>query len=106
MKYLIPLLLFSSFSALPQTRRSTSRVPIKAAVPTVPNRFREIQNALVAKGYLTTPPSGVWDKNAMAAMQRFQQDQKLEPKGRITARSLQALGLGSATQSDSSAGKP
>jgi hypothetical protein len=30
----------------------------------------------------------------MAAMQRFQQDQKLDPTGKLTARSLVALGLG------------
>jgi hypothetical protein len=60
-----------------------------------PERYREIQDALAAKGYLKTASSGVWDKDSIDAMQRFQQDQKLEPNGRLTARSLGALGLGS-----------
>ena len=58
------------------------------------DRYREIQDALAAKGYLKTPPSGVWDRDSIDAMQRFQQDQKLEPTGKLTARSLGALGLG------------
>ena len=58
------------------------------------DRYREIQEALAAKGYLKTPPNGVWDKDSMDAMQRFQQDQKLDPTGKLTARSLSALGLG------------
>ena len=66
------------------------------AAPTS-DRYREIQDALAAKGYLTTPPNGVWDKDAQAAMQRFQQDQNLEATGKLTARSLGALGLGPKT---------
>jgi hypothetical protein len=58
------------------------------------DRYREIQNALAAKGYLKTPPSGVWDHDSMDAMQRFQQDQKLDATGKLTAKSLGALGLG------------
>jgi Putative peptidoglycan binding domain len=58
------------------------------------DRYREIQDALAAKGYLKTPPTGVWDKDSIDAMTRFQQDQKLEPTGKLTARSLGALGLG------------
>jgi hypothetical protein len=62
-----------------------------------PDRYREIQDALAAKGYLKTPSSGVWDKDSMDAMQRFQQDQNLEPTGKLTAKSLGALGLGPKT---------
>ena len=58
------------------------------------DRYREIQDALAAKGYLKTPPSGVWDKDSIDAMTRFQQDQKLDATGKLTARSLGALGLG------------
>jgi len=63
------------------------------------DRFREIQDALAAKGYLKTPSTGVWDKDSIDAMQRFQQDQKLEATGKLTARSLGALGLGPKTAS-------
>jgi hypothetical protein len=79
------------------SRRTYYRQPVRrAAVPQQPtsDRFREIQDALAAKGYLSTPSTGVWDKDSVAAMQRFQQDQKLEPTGKLTARSLVALGLG------------
>jgi len=59
-----------------------------------PDRYREIQDALAAKGYLKTPSNGVWDADSIDAMQRFQKDQNLEPTGKLTARSLTALGLG------------
>src|ERR1043165_1870778 len=62
-----------------------------------PERYREIQDALAAKGYLKTAPNGVWDKDSVDAMQRFQQDQQLEPTGKLTAKSLVALGLGPKT---------
>ncbi len=70
------------------------------------DRFREIQDALAAKGYLKTPSTGVWDKDSMDAMQRFQQDQKLEATGKLTAKSLVALGLGPKTPAVSSTPAP
>jgi hypothetical protein len=75
-----------------------ARQPVRRyySPPPQPNsdRFREIQDALAAKGYLKTPSNGVWDKDSMDAMQHFQQDQNLDATGRLTARSLMALGLG------------
>ena len=59
-----------------------------------PDRYKEIQQALVDKGYLKGEPTGVWDADSAAAMQRFQQDQKLTPSGKINAPSLIGLGLG------------
>jgi hypothetical protein len=87
-------------------KRYYSRQPVRryySAQQTSPtaDRYREIQDALAAKGYLKTPSNGVWDKDSMDAMQRFQQDQKLEPTGKLTARSLGALGLGPKTPSGS-----
>ncbi|HEY3836382.1 MAG TPA: peptidoglycan-binding domain-containing protein [Bryobacteraceae bacterium] len=67
--------------------------PVTQQSPTA-DRYREIQDALAARGYLKTPPTGVWDKDSIDAMTRFQQDQKLDPTGKLTARSLGALGLG------------
>ncbi len=58
------------------------------------DRYKEIQQALVDKGYLKGEPTGVWDADSAAAMQRFQQDQKLTPSGKINAPSLIGLGLG------------
>lgn len=76
----------------PSRRTVRSSVPRQLA-PTS-DRYREIQDALASKGYLASPASGVWDPQSMDAMKRFQQDQKLEPTGKLTARSLTALGLG------------
>ena len=59
-----------------------------------PERYKEIQQALVDKGYLKGDPSGVWDSASADAMQRFQSDQKLTPTGKINAPSLIGLGLG------------
>lgn len=58
------------------------------------DRYREIQQALMAKGYLKTEPSGVWDADSVNAMQHFQSDQKITASGKINAPSLIALGLG------------
>jgi hypothetical protein len=58
------------------------------------DRYREIQQALVSKGYLKTEPTGVWDGDSINAMQRFQTDQKIPPTGKVNAPSLIGLGLG------------
>jgi len=63
------------------------------AAPTS-DRYREIQQALVAKGYLKSEPTGVWDADTQAAMRRFQTDQKLDETGKINSLSLISLGLG------------
>ncbi len=62
-------------------------------VPT-PDRYRQIQEALAAKGYLKGEPSGVWNGESTDALRRFQADQKLEPSGKLNSLSLIALGLG------------
>jgi len=58
------------------------------------DRYREIQAALVNKGYLNRPANGVWDSQSAEALRRFQQDQNLEPSGKLNSLSLIALGLG------------
>jgi hypothetical protein len=74
----------------------------RQAAPT-PDRYREIQQALVDKGYLKAEPNGVWDQQSSDALKQFQTDQKQMPTGKITASSLIGLGLGpkSATTPDS-----
>jgi peptidoglycan hydrolase-like protein with peptidoglycan-binding domain len=68
--------------------RSTQRTP-------TPERYKEIQQALAAKGYLSSEsPNGVWDSTSVDALKRFQQDQNLEPSGKIDSLSLIGLGLG------------
>ena len=59
-----------------------------------PARYKEIQQALAARGYLKAAPSGVWDNESADALRHFQQDQNLEPTGKLNSMSLIALGLG------------
>jgi hypothetical protein len=59
-----------------------------------PERYKEIQDALIAKGYLKSTATGKWDVESTDALRRFQSDQKLEPTGKIDSLSLIALGLG------------
>jgi peptidoglycan hydrolase-like protein with peptidoglycan-binding domain len=59
-----------------------------------PDRYKEIQEALAQKGYLHAEPTGKWDEASSEALRRFQQDQSLEPNGKLNSLSLIALGLG------------
>jgi peptidoglycan hydrolase-like protein with peptidoglycan-binding domain len=60
-----------------------------------PERYKEIQSALASKGYLQPDTvSGVWDTSSTSALKKFQQDQNLEPSGKIDSLSIIALGLG------------
>jgi len=60
-----------------------------------PERNREIQQALVAKGFLNPEDvSGSWNQTSMDGLKKFQAAQKLEPSGKINSLSLIALGLG------------
>src|SRR5579864_8804810 len=58
------------------------------------DRYKEIQSALANKGYLNQPANGVWDSQSTEALRHFQQDQSLEPTGKLNSLSLIALGLG------------
>ena|SRR5271165_940522 len=64
-------------------------------------RYKEIQQALITKGYLKSEPNGVWDAQSVDALKQFQTDQKLIPSGKINAASLIGLGLGGAGTSPS-----
>jgi hypothetical protein len=79
-------------------KKSKKRVGVAASAPrqAAPSsdRYKEIQEALISKGYLQGPSNGIWDQNSMNAMSKFQTDQKLEPTGKITAKALIDLGLG------------
>jgi phage tail tape-measure protein len=60
-----------------------------------PDRYKEIQQALVAKGYLQAEDAnGGWNQNSVDALKRFQADQNIEASGKINSLSLIALGLG------------
>jgi peptidoglycan hydrolase-like protein with peptidoglycan-binding domain len=88
-------------SAKSTTAKSTSK---KKAVATAPHRssqqqptadrYREIQQALVDKGYFNGPADGTWGPSSVDALKRFQRDQSLVEDGKIGSMSLIALGLG------------
>jgi len=58
-------------------------------------RIMEIQQALTKSGAYSGKSSGKWDAATVAAMKKFQGEQGLNPTGKMDARSLQKLGLGS-----------
>jgi peptidoglycan hydrolase-like protein with peptidoglycan-binding domain len=72
-----------------------ARRPVRSyqQAPT-PDRYREIQQALVSKGYYKGEPNGEWGADSSDALKRFQGDQNLMPDGKINSLSLIALGLG------------
>lgn len=60
-----------------------------------PERITEIQQALAKGGSYTGTPNGKWDESTEEAMRKFQESHGLNPTGKLDARSLQQLGLGS-----------
>jgi peptidoglycan hydrolase-like protein with peptidoglycan-binding domain len=88
-------------------RKSTRRVvrrPLTQQQPT-PERYREIQQALIDKGYLQGPATGTWGPDSVAALKRFQAEQKLEATGKLGALSLIQLGLGPKREAASQNGR-
>lgn len=70
-----------------------------------PERYKEIQQALVAKGCLQPEDAqGAWNQASIDAMKKFQAEQKLDSTGKINSLSLIALGLG--PKHDSAPAKP
>jgi len=59
-----------------------------------PERYKEIQQALIDKGYLHGEANGQWGPDSTDALRRFQADQNITADGKIGALSLIALGLG------------
>lgn len=60
-----------------------------------PERYKQIQQALSSKGYLSPEQAtGKWDDASAEALRKFQADQNLDANGKINSLSLIALGLG------------
>lgn len=57
-------------------------------------RYKEIEEALAARGYLLEEPTGKWGTSSVEALRSFQADHDLPSTGRIDALSLTQLGLG------------
>jgi hypothetical protein len=76
----------------------TSTTPGKTKTAAVrgiePERATQIQTALIKNGYMTGSPSGVWDANSEAAMQKLQADNGWQTKLVPDSRAIIKLGLG------------
>jgi len=80
-------------------RRSTRRSGLRERgqkAPT-PDRISEIQQALAKDGSYAAKPNGKWDDSTVEAMKKFQESHGLNPTGKLDAKTLQRLGLGSET---------
>lgn len=79
----------------PAKKSKKSRARAQTA-PT-PDRIREIQQALAKTGVYAAEPTGKWDAATTEAMKSFQASHGLAATGKLDARTLQKLGLGSET---------
>jgi peptidoglycan hydrolase-like protein with peptidoglycan-binding domain len=90
----------SSSSKNKSHKRKSAKQPSRwekgQKVPT-PARISEIQQALAKDGSFTGAPNGKWDDSTVDAMKKFQDAHGLNPSGKLDAKTLQQLGLGSST---------
>jgi putative peptidoglycan binding protein len=75
-------------SAKSKTRQRGQKVP-------TPDRISEIQSVLGRAGFYLDEPNGKMDAATQDALRRFQENNHLNPTGKIDALTLQKLGLGS-----------
>jgi hypothetical protein len=59
-----------------------------------PERYKQIQQALIDKGFLDGEPSGQWDQRSIDALKKFELSQQLKDDGKIDSMALIGLGLG------------
>ena len=100
---------FAASSAAPTHKRGTvrrvsHRIGHRIAHPLgqraiAPERATQIQTALIHQNYLTGSPSGKWDSQTEAAMQKYQADHGWQTKLTPDSRALISLGLGPSTAS-------
>lgn len=88
----------------PPTKQSTpakkitkKKKPVRPRAQTAPtpDRIREIQTALTQNGFYEGEPNGKWDARSVQAMKKYQEANGLTATGKLDAKSLQKLGLGS-----------
>ncbi len=79
-----------------KSSRRLSRWERGQKVP-APSRITEIQQALAKDGSFSGTPNGKWDDSTVEAMRKFQDAHGLNPSGKLDAKTLQKLGLGSQT---------
>jgi peptidoglycan hydrolase-like protein with peptidoglycan-binding domain len=79
-----------------RTARKSRRRERGQKTPTA-DRITEIQQALAKDGSYAGTPSGKWDDSTVEATKKFQESHGLTPTGKLDAKTLQQLGLGSDT---------
>ena len=92
-----------SLAARPQaTRARATRTPVRSwarpayyyQMSPTPERYREIQQALIDRGFLASAATGQWNQESVEALNRFKKEQNLKVDGKLDSLSLIALGLG------------
>ena len=86
----------SSGSSRKGKSTKSSRRQVGQKAPT-PQRVSEIQQALAKNGAYAGTLNGKWDASTVEAMKKFQGAHGLNPSGKLDAKTLQQLGLGSQT---------
>jgi putative peptidoglycan binding protein len=79
-----------------KSSRKSSRRERGQKAPT-PDRISEIQQALAKDGSFGGKPNGKWDASTIEATRKFQEAHGLNATGKLDAKTLQQLGLGSGT---------
>ena len=79
------------------TKKTSRKKKNKGQMAPTSERITEIQQALAKDGSYSAAPTGKWDDNTVDAMKKFQTTNALNPSGKLDARTLEKLGLGSTT---------
>ena len=79
------------------SRKTRSKAREKGQKAPAPERISEIQQALGKDGSFEGTPNGKWNDATVEAMKKFQAAHGLNPSGKLDARTLEKLGLGSQT---------
>src|SRR5271165_6160511 len=87
----------SGKSSHKSTKKTSSRRKEKGQMAPTPDRISTIQEALAKDGSFSGTPNGKWDDSTVEAMKKFQEGHGLNPSGKLDAKTLQKLGLGSQT---------
>lgn len=83
-----------SATAAARRRRAAIRTWQTRQQQPSPERIRDIQDALIKRGYMQGEADGTWGTSTTEALKRFQQDQNITADGKLSSLSIIGLGLG------------
>ena len=84
----------ATHASIRHATKSHHHATVKHDISMDSERATQIQQALIKSGYMTGEPSGVWDAQSNAAMQKLQADNGWQTKITPDSRALIKLGLG------------